>query len=554
MNHHHHDNHFIDGILSGLPSGISGLVSGTYGREYTANGRQAANHYLLSVQEATEGKNLLVTDDETIRRKAEKLAATCKPHSLDKAESFLSTFGLSLPVGESDNAILARVACPVWWRRQLIRTQDRQQEALSIQLGLVRKGLMPYCSTALLNRIQQRYQHAIEVLQGFDAVSDTGDVVPVLDVLKGSMANPAVKRAELMVRMRGFEDYANEQDHAAMFYTITAPSKYHRMAGAGLNPKYQGFTPRQTQAYLCKIWQRIRAKLKYQGLNVYGFRVAEPHADATPHWHLLLFMQPAHVEVVTQIMQAYALAEDGNEAGADQHRFEVVTIDSSKGSATGYIAKYLAKNIDGFGMAADDEAGIPADDGAARVRAWASVWGIRQFQQIGGAPVGVWRELRRLEKADDALIEQARVAADAADWCQYLTLQGGADANRNDQPLRVYSTESLDTETGALKTNRYGEIITKAKGIQNGLHQIETRSKVWTLQRRQEAEPVRKVGLADLQPGITFDLQASVLATFGKGADLSGRDFLQAEGRSSLPWSPVNNCRRDWITGREVAA
>ncbi|MEZ5450330.1 MAG: replication endonuclease [Thiolinea sp.] len=549
MNHHPHDTLFIDSILSGLPFGVAGLVQRTYEREFQANGRQAANHYLLSVQAATAGKALLVADDDTLRRKAEKLSGYCEHHTLDKAADFLSAFSLPLPMGETDASTLARLACPVWWQRQLRKKQDREQEQLAIHLGLVRKGWQPYCSTALLNRMQERHERALEVLQGFDAVSDEGDVLPLLEVLKGSLANPAVRRAELMVRMRGFEDYATEQGHVALFYTITCPSKYHRMAGAGLNPHYDGSTPRQAQAYLCKIWQRIRAKLKYLGLNVYGFRVAEPHADATPHWHLLLFMAPEQVEAVTAILQAYALAEDGDEPGADQHRFEAVRIDASQGSATGYIAKYVSKNIDGFGLPTDKESLTPAGESAQRVRAWASVWGIRQFQQIGGAPVGVWRELRRIEQAEDELIERARQAADSANWCQYLTLQGGAEADRKAQPLRVYRTEQLDTATGAVKTNRYGEIISAAKGIEHkAVCQLETRSKVWRIQEREHSQPaeeapVRKTGLSDLQPGITFDLLGSVLDTFSHDTPLSGPDVLQAAGRSLLPWSPVTNCR-----------
>jgi hypothetical protein len=61
------------------------------------------------------------------------------------------------------------------------------------------------------------------------------------------------------------------------------------------------------------------------------------------------------------------MREDGQEPGAQEHRFTVKPIDEQFGSATGYIAKYISKNIDGYGMDGelDLESGQP-------VRRWQS--------------------------------------------------------------------------------------------------------------------------------------------------------------------------------------
>jgi hypothetical protein len=537
MQYHRHDVFWLNEQLSKLPLALHHPIQFNYGHTFEHSGRQAANLYLLSVMELTADKRLLVQSDNALRSKAHRMARVGKGISIAKAEALLKSVGLPFPTAQDDASALARLACPLWWSRALRKQQDRQQEQLAVQVGIVRKNQQPYVSTALLERMQARHQASLEILANYEAVSNEGDTLNLLDVLKKSVANPAVRRAELMVRMRGFEDYASEQGHVAMFYTLTTPSKYHRYSGEGLNPKYEHATPRQAQAYLVKIWSQIRAKLKREGMNVYGFRVAEPHHDGTPHWHILLFMQPEHQLAVTAALKHYAFLEDGQEAGAAEHRFEALVIDSQRGSATGYIAKYISKNIDGFGMDSDSEAGVEAANSAQRVRAWSSVWGIRQFQQIGGAAVGVWRELRRMEHAVEGLLEQARLAADSGQWAYYLKVQGGATLNRKFQPIKLWSIESVDKTTGALKASRYGETVKRTKGLNCVGTITMTRTKEWTIQPKAAAcESEEGTGTSVIR---------------GSAAFASAVDFLQAVSLLSSPWSSVNNCTQPLL--RETA-
>jgi len=117
------------------------------------------------------------------------------------------------------------------------------------------------------------------------------------------------------------------------------------------------------------------------------------------------------------VQRGYALAEDPFEPGAAKHRFEVVVIDPDRARATGYVAKYVAKNIDGYQVEIDDEAALHTSISAIRAASWASVWDIWQFQPLGGPPVTVWRELKRLDKSD---LESQLDAKDTAD-CHRLT-------------------------------------------------------------------------------------------------------------------------------------
>jgi hypothetical protein len=90
------------------------------------------------------------------------------------------------------------------------------------------------------------------------------------------------------------------------------------------------------------------------------------------------------------VISHYSLEVDGNENGAVQYRCDFKLIDPKKGSTTGYIAKYISKGIDGEGLGIVNGED-PIVDAQQRIEAWASCWCIRQFQQIGGASVCVWR-------------------------------------------------------------------------------------------------------------------------------------------------------------------
>ena len=155
-------------------------------------------------------------------------------------------------------------------------------------------------------------------------------------------------------------------------------------------------------------------------------------------------MKPDLRELFCSTMKYYAFQVDGNEKGAQKYRFEVEPICKSKGSAVGYIAKYISKNIDGYGI--DNYSyGKPANNSALRVCEWSSLWGIRQFQQFGEPPVNIWREAGRLALTEEVEITSVWLAADKDDWCEFIEVLGGVHVKRKDLPVTIVK-EFVETE------------------------------------------------------------------------------------------------------------
>lgn len=382
-------------------------------------------------------------------------------------------------------AAFARICDPQWWRRKLRVQASRQLEQLCRELGMVCKTRALYVSDYTLSRRTEQKKRNRSLLASLVAENvDTGYEASLADIADKSISNPQNRRSEVMVRMRGYEDLAKELGLQGVFFTLTCPGAYHAINHSGeRNLKFNGTTPKQANEYLCLVWSRIRTHWQRLGIRCFGFRIAEPHHDGTPHWHLLLFFPPEDIEGATVTFREYALQRDPDEAGAQKYRCDAVLIDPEKGSATGYIAKYISKNIDGYGLenATSDESDASISSSTNRVEAWASTWGIRQFQQIGSTSVTVWRELRRvrepIEQAGLDELENIRAACDQGDWQMFVDLMGGPLAKRSDQTLRAFHVIS-DTES------KYGEAASQLQGIiMRGANRYITRVHQWRIKR-----------------------------------------------------------------------
>ncbi|XNK09014.1 replication endonuclease [Haemophilus influenzae] len=419
---------------------------------------------------------------------------------------------------EHIDSTLLRLTCEKWWFKQMRDIQKRMVEHIAIACGEVRANAASYISNQSFQewQLQQRKNHDYLRAMIIENIDNPEEQVELFDMFLKSSSNPALRRNEMMVRLRGLEEWAEENNNEALFLTLTAPSSFH--AGNG-NKKWSGVNPRDTQNYLNKVWQKFRALLSKCDIKFYGMRVAEPHKDGTPHWHALLYVQAEHKEEVIRLFRQKALELDGNEKGAAEHRCKVEECDKTKGSATAYIAKYIAKNIDGFALAgevSDEDPTLSLHDNALRVRAWASRWGIRQFQFYGGASICVWRELRRLisGQADDEIINKAQAAAGIAnDYAAYMEIQGGALAKRADQPIK------LDYETKP--ANKYGEQRKAIIGLANrfSLKQVISRTKKWQIKKRPQ----------------DFAQRTESMVERSSTANNSAR---------SAPWTCVSNCNR----------
>ncbi|HAS6878653.1 TPA: replication endonuclease [Vibrio parahaemolyticus] len=507
--------------------------------------------------------------------------------------AFTSQFGIKPPCKyKKQNELsalqdISRMISEKWWLGRLVKACKIMREHLAIAMGQVSSKASAYASWDCVREHQEQQKRNWEYIKQCELFDEeTEEKADLAEMVLKSVSNPSIRRHELMVRCRGCEDIGNELGLQGLFLTLTTPSKYHNTyKKGGFIDNWNGASPREAQTYLNNAWQRIRAKLGREKIRWFGVRVAEPHHDGTPHWHLLIWVKPEEVAQVRDIFISYATQEDRAELHPQYEkekqkpfrkcayvgpmdyrpRCDFGYIDPEKGTATGYIAKYISKNIDGFAMddEVSDETGKLVKDMAKNVSAWKSRWAIRQFQFFGGAPVTTYRELRRFanqnKKAfmeylfmqvredllamyiklqrdlvgpvkpsklisnkelikvigdsfqaslstDDSSITETLKAADHGNWQGYIMGQGGPFVKRED--LLITNTYQV-----LPFASPHGEDVRKVEGFQTPEAVVKTRTKVWTIQKKskviEEAEAITQ-GSAATAIGASGSSRSSV--------------------------------------------
>ena len=446
--------------------------------------------------------------------------------------------GVDAPVALTVAGAVARGCSDTWWRRAIRKKVSRVIEHGAIKLGLVTKWRGGYASDGAVKRRGEQLARNEAMLKKTLIRNEAGQIYNLHELAQLSVSNRDNRRGELMARIRGCEEYADSVGHVASFYTLTAPSKFHavsfgRNGNLRQNPHYNKLegddtdcSPRGAQIWLRTMWARARAELHRKGVKVYGFRVAEPHHDATPHWHALFwFASDADAAIAEKVIREMWLSEYGNENGASEHRVKCVSIDRERGSAAGYIAKYITKNVGADFDIETEGHSRKSEYTYKRVDAWAATWGIRQFQSVGLPSVTVWRCLRGVdrEQADMARINGDKAATLAwyaahklgdvkACFRRYMLAMGGVCQSRGEWALQVAKRVNPST-------NGYGEKHDKKTAVG-----VVCRSGAWLVSKKIAWQRVAN-DVCDAPIEATVSVEG-----------------LAARAALALPWTRFNNC------------
>jgi len=356
-------------------------------------------------------------------------------------------------------------------RMSLRRATRRFNESAAHVLKLVGKTGRPYVSQHTREHRDQQLQLQQRWIQATKAIKEDGTVFELTDCVRSERE----RFAELYALIKGQETYFTAKKHVPTFITLTAPATFHINPSHG-EDQWDGSSPTKTQAWFTEQWARARAALAKKNIRLEGVRVAEPHKDGTPHWHLMLYLTTGQLPIVREVILEYF--------GHSPHAVEIKAdfTNPKKGkraTAASYMLKYIIKTVrfaasSGTSAVGDLFLSAEADD----TDAWRATWGIRGFQFFGTlfGKQTLWRELRRLEtQPDEPTAKRLWRAARGTRAHDFIATLAETDPDL--AAIRETKWTEPDAETGEIFKTK-GRVV----GVQIQCVPYITRGSKWTLE------------------------------------------------------------------------
>lgn len=196
------------------------------------------------------------------------------------------------------------------WKRQLKEVACTRAEIRSIKekrLGRNDKGpsrnYIAGENLTLINMIKEKNDHWAETNHVVNKA--TGEVKKISELTSTKEQNAK----GMYATVKAYGRIGLELGLTFGMITVTTPGAYHgNPQHAGKNHSWNGASSRDGHDLLIKEWGNLRKevnrhRLLEMGLNFFGYRFQEFHKSGQVHWHIPMFCDQDHIEVVEALFR-----------------------------------------------------------------------------------------------------------------------------------------------------------------------------------------------------------------------------------------------------------
>ena len=334
--------------------------------------------------------------------------------------------------------------------------------------------LPPYVDGWTLRRFEHQQVANAAFLKKHVAIS-LDQRIPLSEIASSAAAS---RRAQWYAMILGMREIASRDSFTPVFVTVTLPGEWHLCPRFG-EPGDPRHSPTDAAKEIGKRWHNALCMFKGRKGQLFGIRVAEPHADGTPHLHCVLWVKLSqcddlrdclakHFPAGTQSEKEYRDKGDFTKGPALViKKWEERSEDDARGcaDAASYALSYVLDvlendtgNADPIADAGNLQKSRTKSKEIKRVKAWARHARLRRLSLVGLNPgtIGRWatfyRALKGHSSEETVAHPQTKAilhAMKSAQWGSVLRLLG-AFSSKNDQPIKPVRE---------VRSNRWGDAV-----------------------------------------------------------------------------------------------